>query len=246
MRKLLAGLVLLNIVFFGYTRLIDGPPARLPVETGSAVPRLALASEIKRPTGGHCESVGPFSEQAGAHEAGQWVIQTHHEARERSVEVDGPPSYPVALTVSTLQVAARIATRLKAEGVGDVEIVPPGAGETEAKLSLGSFGDRPHAQARVVALKRHGVAAVIVEQPHRVNQWWLDVSLAASDRPLDVAALKAAYRGVDAALLAIGPCAALTPTPAPSTPGLPSANPTTPPKESAPEPGAAKLPAKPA
>ena len=246
MRNLLVGLVLLNLVFFGYTRLIDTPPVRPAVESGSAVPRLALANEIKRPTGGRCESVGPFSEQAGAHEAGQWVIETHHEARERSVEADGQPSYQVALTVSTLQTATRIATRLKTEGVGDVEIVPPGAGESRAALSLGTFADRPHAETRVAAMKRHGLAAVIVEQPHRVNQWWLDVRLSASDPPLDVAALKAAFRGVGAAILVLGPCAAPSPTPATPGPAGPPESPAIPPKESAAAPGTAKLPEKPA
>ena len=243
MKKLLVALLLLNVVFFGYTRLIGAPPARIVADAGPAIPRLELASERKNVPGRRCQSVGPFNDAAAARETGQWLAKAHHAIRERRLEADGPVSFRLLLTAPSLQQALRTAARLKAEGVTDVEVVPPEPGRTQAFVALGLYSDGAHVQARIASLKRNGVVPAVVEQQRRVSQWWLDVELSGAEPPLDLAVLTASVP--NAAETTLGSCAAANPSPETPAPGLP-APPAAPPKEKSPQPVAAKPPNAPA
>ena len=236
MRLLQIALLLLNAVFFGYTQLIGPPAARPAADSATAIPPLVLLSESKRPPATSCRSIGPFLGDT-ARAASQWLAQAHFEARERSVETDGPASYHVVLTVPTLQRATRIAAQLKADDVTDVEVVPPSPGGTQATVSLGLYSDRAHAQARVAALKRHGVAASVVEQVRRASQKWLDLLVAVVEPPPDLAALKASVAAATGVTIVPCPAAISPAAPATSAPL---------PKEVSPEPPPAKLPHAPA
>jgi hypothetical protein len=242
MKRLLIALVLLNVVLFGYARLVGEPGPALPAAEPPPIARLALLSELKAPPGPSCLSLGPFAEHGLATQAGSWLRGTHHVSRERSAEADGSPTYWVALTTSTLQQAARIAMRLKAANVSDVEVTPPGANQTDATVSFGIFSERDRAERRLTELRKLGVNAAIREQQHKVTQWWLDVPQRAGDPPLDVGALHKAVPGATAA--ALGPC------PATATPAAPpAASPPAPPAAadpSSPGPAPAKLPGAPA
>ena len=236
MKRVLLALLFLNLAFFGYARFAsEQAPTAGPADGQPPIPRLALLSELKAPSGPSCLSVGPFAERAIAEQAGNWLRSAHHVSRERSVEVDGPTTYWVALTMKTLQEAARVAMRLKAAGVADVEVTPPAANQTDATVSLGVYSERERAERRVTDLRALGVNAPIVEQRHKVTQWWLDVPQRAGDPPLEAGAL---HKAVPAsASAAIGPC----PAPAGSPPAAPAA-----PETSSPGPAPAKLPGAPA
>jgi hypothetical protein len=238
MRRVLLALLILNLAFFGYARFAAEPaPPPGAAEPPAPIPRLALLSELKAPPGPACLSVGPFADHAVAAQAAGWLRGGHHLARERSVEVDGPATYWVALTTKTLQEAARISMRLKAAGVSDVEVTPPGANQTAATVSLGIYSERERAERRVSDLRRLGVDAAVVEQQHKVTQWWLDVPQRVGDPPLDPGALHQAVPA--AAGAAVEPC----PEPAPATsPPPPAAVPDPPSPGSAP----GKLPSAPA
>jgi hypothetical protein len=249
-KRALLVLLLLNVAFFGYARFAsESGPAPGAAEPAQPVPRLALLSELKVPPGPSCLSVGPFGEHAAAAQAGAWLRNAHHLARERSAEVDGPATYWVAVTTKTLQQAARISMRLKAAGVNDIEVTPPGTNQTEATVSLGLYSDRERANRRVSDLRGFGVNPAIVEQRHKVTQWWLDVPMRAGDPPLDVTTLAKAVAG------AAGTSAAACPTPggppvppaaAPAAPAGPPAAPKGAPDPSSPGPAPAKLPGAPA
>jgi hypothetical protein len=250
-------LVLANLAYLGYERLVaeSGPPAGA-AETGAPVPRLALVSELKAPAGPSCLSVGPFAEHAAAEQAGVWLRNGHHPSRERSAEADGPATYWVALTTKTLQQAARISMRLKAAGVSDIDVAPPASNQTDATVSLGLYSDRDRAEHRVSDLRRFGVDPAIVEQQHKVTQWWLDVTLRPGDPPFNAAALALAVPS--AAGVATMPCLgaaakeapaaaparAPAPAPAETAPAAPSPKAT--PDPSSPGPAPAKLPNAPA
>ena len=239
MRRALVALLLVNIVFFGYTRLIGEPAsAPAPAEPSAPIPRLALLSELKSPPGPSCVSVGPFTESSVADQASSWLRNARHAARSRSAEVDAAPTYRVAVTTKTLQEAARISMRLKAAGVSDIEVAPPGSNQTEATVSLGIYSDRDHADRRVSDLRRLGVAPAIIEQSHKATQWWLDVPLQPGDPALDVAALGRAVTAAAGATTVPCPGAG---RPAPASPA-PRASP----DQSPPGAPPAKLPGAPA
>ncbi len=247
MKRVLVGLLLLNLVLFGYAHFVAEPgPAAPAAEPPAPIPRLALLSELKAPPGPGCLSIGPFAEHGLAAQAGSWLHGTHHTSRERSAEADAPATYWVALTTKTLQQAARISMRLKAASVADVEVAPPGANQTDATVSFGIYSDRDRAERRVTDLRRLGVNALITEQQHKLTQWWLDVVLRAGDPPLDAGALHKAVPGAAAA--AVIPCPA-TAAPALPTPAAPAAGPAAAPPAadpSSPGPAPAKLPGAPA
>jgi hypothetical protein len=221
-KRVLVLLLLANLAFFGYARLAGEPePAPAAGEASATpVPRLALVSELKAPSGPSCLSVGPFGERATADEAARWLRGARRLVRERSAEIDGAPTFWVAQTTPTLQQAARVAMRLRAAGVTDVEVTPPGTNQTQATVSLGVYSDRERAERRVTELRRLGVNASIVEQAHKVTQWWLDLPQRAGDAPLDVAAL------VKAVPAAAGVSAPACPAAAPAAPAdAPAATP---------------------
>jgi hypothetical protein len=250
----LLALLLVNLAYFGYARFVAEPgPAPGTAEPGPPVPRLALVSELKAPAGPSCLSVGPFAEHGVAEQAGTWLRNGHHLSHERSAEVDGPPTYWVALTTKTLQQAARISMRLKAAGISDIDVTPPASNQTEATVSLGLYSERERAERRVSDLRRFGVDPAIVEQQHKVTQWWLDVTLRPGDPPFNAAALIQAVSG--AAGVATQPCAGAgqapkeTPATAPAPPAgtaPPAPAPKATPEPSSPGPAPAKLPGAPA
>jgi hypothetical protein len=223
-RRVLVILLLANLAFFGYARFAGEPaPAPAAVEQPATIPRLALLSELAAPPGPSCLSVGPFAEHALATQAGSWLRTVHHVSRERSAEVDGPATYWVALTTKTLQQAARISMRLKAASVADVEVTPPGTNQTDATVSFGIYSERERAERRVTELRAYGVNAPIIEQKHKLTQWWLDVPQRPGDPPLDAGALHKAVPGAAAAGLT--PCPAPPPGSAPAPAPAPSASP---------------------
>jgi hypothetical protein len=244
MKRVLVALVLLNLVLFGYARLVGEPaPAPAAVEPPASIPRLALLSELAAPPGPSCVSVGPFAEHGVAVQAEAWLKSLRHLARERSVEADGPATYWVVLTTKTVQQAVRISMRLKAANVADVEVSPPGANQTDATVSFGTYAERERAERRLTELRRLGVNAPIVEQQHKFTQWWLDVPQRAGDQPLDGGALHKAVPAAGSAALA--PCPAPAAAPAPAPGASPAAAPTAP-EAPAPGPPPAKLPGAPA
>jgi hypothetical protein len=228
MRLLVLLLLFLNLSYFVWAEFIDdddhGPP--LP-ERSLEIPRLKLAAEATAPTtagaaparGTRCVSVGPFKAQASAERAVLWLRAMRLEPRVRTTENDAGTAFWVSASTPTLQQAVSFGTRLRAQGVTDVEILPPTPGGTQAIVSLGIYTSRERAEQRVADLRKHQIVATITEQGHTVPVWWVDVDLASGGRPVDVAAMQANLGGSDA--LALGSCPALLP-PAPAT-GTPSA-----------------------
>ena len=223
MKRVLLALLVLNVAFFGYARFageLAPPPG---AEPPAPIPRLSLLSELKAPAGPSCLSVGSFAEHAIADQAATWLRNAHHLSRDRSAEVAGPATYWVMLTTTTLQQAARIAMRLKAASVSDVEVTPPGANQTDATVSFGIYSERERADRRVTELRRLAVSATVVEQQHRLTQWWLDIPQRAGEPPLDAAVLHKAVPATAGA--AVGPCPAPAAGPAPAPSGGPAAAP---------------------
>ena len=189
MRALLLALLFLNLAYLGYSRLGgDAGEAGAPADAGPPVPRLTLVGE-GAPNPAHCSTVGPFTTQAGAQRAAAWLLGAHYGSRLRSADAPGPSSYWVAITTKTTQDATKIGIRLRAAGVTDLVIMPPEAGGTDAIVSLGIYTERDRAEKRVTDLRRYAVVPKVIEQPHSLTTWWLDVEIATGEASPEVAGI---------------------------------------------------------
>ena len=242
MRALFLVLLLLNLAYFAYTRLSgEGGEGSIPAEAAPPVPPLKRAGEGKG--GPRCATLGPFSSQASAQKAASAVPGAHRAPRLHSADAAGPSSFWVVIKTKTLQDATRIGMRLRAAGVTDLVIMPPEANGTEAVVSLGIFSERERADRRVEDLKRYAVVPAIVEQPHTVTTWWMDVDLGAGEATPDIALL--AKASGETAPLRAAACAAPPPAAAPA-PAAPRPAPATAPAATgAPAAHAAPAPANP-
>jgi hypothetical protein len=243
-RSWFLALLLANLVLFAYLRLAGDQDETGGTNAQPPVARLLRAGE-KASVGPRCATIGPFGSQAGAQRAAASLLTARHGSRQRLSAAPGPSSYWVMIGTKTLQDATKISLRLKAAGVTDLAVTPPDAGATDAVISLGLFSDRDHAQRRVEDLRKYAVSPAIVEQPHTVSAWWLDVDLAATDPTPDLTAL--ARVAGEAGTLRASACAApaaAAPTAngqaPPATSDAPAPNPP------ASVPAAAKLPGAPA
>ena len=225
MRALLLTLLFINLAYFGYTRLGgDAGEAKEPADVGPPVPRLTLVGEGEQ-TPARCSTVGPFTTQAAAQRAAAWLLGSRYGSRLRSADAPGASSYWVAITTKTLQDATKIGLRLRAAGVTDLVIMPPEAGATDAIVSLGIYSERDHAEKRITDLRRYAVAPKVIEQPHTVTTWWLDVDIATGEAGPDVAGI--AKSSGESGSLRTAACAAAAPTAAaPTTPTPTTAAPT--------------------
>jgi hypothetical protein len=203
-------LLLLNVIFFAWVRLV-GSAAPAPPESNS-VRRLELVNERTTAAGPagparpRCLSVGPYVEQAAAERAVSLVRAPQRDVNLRHTEAEGSVSYRVVVATATLQLANSTAIRLRAAGVGDLEVIPPQAGATEAAVALGVYADRERAQRRIDELRRYEVTPVLLEVPRSISSWWLDVTERAANPAFDAVSLMkliAAPAGI-----AVTPCAA--------------------------------------
>ena len=194
MRGLLLLLVFMNVVVFAWVRTVGSARPAAEPEAG-AVRRLELASEraaAPAPTltaAPRCLSVGPYPEQAPAERTAAALRTPQRDATLRQTENVVAVSFRVVLSVPTLQLAMSTASRLRAAGVTDVEIIPPTVGAQPAVVALGMFTDRERAARRLEDLRRYAIAPTLIEQPRIVTSWWLDVTARAAAAPLDAAAL---------------------------------------------------------
>ena len=226
MKALLLTLLFLNLAYFGYTRLGgDAAESKEPADAGPAVPRLTLVGE-GAPSPARCSTVGPFTTQAAAERAAAWLLGSRNGSRLRSADAPGPSSYWVAVTTKTLQDATKIGLRLRAAGVTDLVIMPPESGATDASVSLGIYSERDRAEKRIADLRRYAVAPKVIEQPHSITTWWLDVEIATGAASPEAAAI--AKAAGESGSLRTAACAATPAAPAPVVPEATAPAPTAP------------------
>ena len=186
MRALLYTLILVNLLFFAWSRWLDaprpGPHRSAPLET------LAIVAPNDTVTM-RCTSLGPLA-AADALVLKTALQERHLLARERQVssqEIEGYWVYIDKLADATTR--AKALARLNRFGVRDAAALA----ET-GQVSVGLFSEKAGADKRAAAVRAAGFEPVIEVRRHSVDQYWLDVDLA-SDIPLPaVAALIAGLR----------------------------------------------------
>ena len=205
MKRLLAALVFVNLVIFGYLQLVAGPPAALA--PAAPARRLELVGErhvAPPPNEPRCVSVGPLHDADVAHAVAEYLKGLQLAPRERLLESDAKLGYWVIVSRKSAEIAAKLVQQLRAAGLGDVELVPPAAGQAGIQVSLGFYKDRAKAERRIQDLKGYALAPTIVEQLQRLSQWWLDVESSKPASPIDLTALVKAVPGATGA--GLGPC----------------------------------------
>ena len=242
-----------NVVFFGWALMVGEPGReRVVPNLGPVIPMLHLAVESSSPTqagaapltGKRCVTVGPFLQAAAVDHAEQLLRTQSLNPQRRQAEQPSPIVYRVSETQANATVAQNRLAQLTRAGVTGAQLMES---PTTVTLSFGVYPTPEDAASRIQKLKNYAVKALAVEESKSATVWWLDVELAAGDRPVDVAAVQAT--GQAASPLQLQPCT--TPESAPSapasTPALPDSKTVAPAKPSSgpavsPVPGAPPLP----
>ena len=238
MRVAFFALLLVNLLYMGWSEWIDVPPAPAPSAI-EKLPRLTLVSDLppeKRAalaTGKmalltppvQCVSVGPFDDPATSGKAATVLLAKGFTPQQRVVESSAVRRLWVYLDQFRSDATEeRVLHRLEGAGIDDAEAMPAAAGGR--RVSLGLFTDNLKAQSRIRAVRAMGFHPLTAERVLPGAVYWLDLTLPNSSTPVplkDVSDLEP-----DGASSAIGvrPCASVQSAAAPVPPtGSPSSAP---------------------
>lgn len=216
LKSSVAGLALLNILYFLWVHGIAEPPpapvARAPLPTlklvSEAPPLPAAApgaSGLAGTNGGNpadaasaagspakaarCISVGPFRDVAEAAHAAGTLRAAGYDPRQRVVDGDVWAGLWVYLPVPSSPAASeQMQAKLKAAGIDDaLEMPGPVDGSV---ISLGLFSEPKRAQARVAQAEALGFSPGLADRKRTGNVYWVDIDLKPSDgevSPADLA-----------------------------------------------------------
>jgi len=206
-RALLLALGLANLLYFGWSQMVDSPPRAAAAGRGIAPLARAAATPAAAPAvpaAVRCATLGPLADDNAvgalrtALQARNLVATVRHAQGEA---IDGYRVYIDQL--ASRPARARAVQRLARAGIRDA-VVDADAGE----LGLGLFNDQAGADKRAGVARAAGFDTHIEKRAHTVPEHWLDVTLG-PDMPLPAVAALAA--GLD---LATAPEWAACPAPA--------------------------------
>ncbi|MFT3907225.1 MAG: hypothetical protein QM718_13045 [Steroidobacteraceae bacterium] len=210
MRNLFLGLLVLNLLFFGWARWIDAPadggsgagaaPAlRLAKEAGKGADPLASKSETQR-----CYSVGPYADEAAINRVQGLFTSRAAKTLVRKVENDGVRYWVYLPAVAQITEQHRQLRVLQAAGISDAEVLTQP--EYAGRISLGLFRDKDKADARTAAVTQLGLQPQTDTREAQDSDYWLDVTLPASAAAPQTSEPELANGGT----LQVTPCAAPT------------------------------------
>jgi hypothetical protein len=228
-RVVFYGLVLVNLLFLGWSEWIDVPPAPAPSSIAN-LPRMTLVSDLppdkraalasKMSLGTQpqqCVSVGPFDDPAIVAKAATVLLAKGFTPQQRATESPAMRRFWVYLDgFKTDAGEMRVVHRLEQAGIDDAEAMPVDAGGRR-RVSLGLYTDRDKAQRRVKLVDTIGLTAAMTERTLPGTVYWLDLTLPNSSTavPLkDVSDLEPGPRG-DSSPISVQRCAS---TPSPTAP----------------------------
>lgn len=242
LRAIFYGLVLANLLYFGWAEWIDVPPPPAPSSIAGLRPlklvsdlppaqRAAAASKesLEKPVA-QCVSVGPFDDPGIAAKAATVLRTKSFAPQQRAAESPAIRRFWVYLTgFKTDAGQMRVLHRLERGGIDDAEAMPADAGGR--KVSLGLFTDRDRAERRAKVVQAMGFKTAMTQRMLPGTVYWLDLTLpnASTAVPLkDVSDLQPAE---GSSAISVQPCPSPSPPVAPSqqtaspatSPGAPSA-----------------------
>ena len=194
MRTLLYGLILVNVLFFGWAHWVDTPlpgahqptplPAAGPPSASSGAAAGAAAGAAVQAAAGtgagtgataasHCAALGPLTAAADSAALKTALQARDMRATERQVSAQVTEGYWVYIDKLT-DVAARTRAlqRLGRAGVHDAAAIAD-----SGQVSVGLFSEQAGADKRAAAVRAAGFEPVIEARTRNAQQYWLDVNL---------------------------------------------------------------------
>jgi hypothetical protein len=181
-RNLFLGLLVVNIVFFLWTRWVDrphdAPPTTANAPTVPALELIAVPPPLPAVPSTHCRSVGPFADAAAAASAADALRTRGLQPRTRNAESSLPDGYWVY--VENLKDAAarrKVISTLNAAGMKDAAVM-----DEAERVSVGVFSDQRHAVHRAEQVQELGFKPTLSVHQRTTSTPWLDLDLKASDQ----------------------------------------------------------------
>jgi hypothetical protein len=232
-------LLLVNVLFFGWSEWID-VPASPPPSSIAGLPSMTLVSELppdqrvalmarqkalEKPQT-VCVSVGPFDDPAIAAKAAVLLKAKRFEPRQRAAEDPAVRRFWVYLQGFTSDAAEmRVLHRLEQAGIDDAEAMPADAGGR--RVSLGLFTDRVRAERRARAVRTIGFKPAMSERVLPGTVYWLDLTLENSRVAVPLQDVSALQPGGASPALSLKPCPADSSDASSSPPQAPASAPAT-------------------
>jgi len=232
-------LVLVNLLYLGWSQWIDVPPAPAPSSIAK-LPRLTMPSDLppdKRAalatsklsletSPAQCVSVGPFADPATAGKAATVLLAKGFTPQQRVAESPAVRRLWVYLDQFRSDATEmRVLHRLEGAGIDDAEAMPVAAGGR--RVSLGLFTDNAKAQSRIKAVRGMGFHPLTAERVLPGAVYWLDLTLPNSSTPVPLKDLSDLEPGGGSSSISVRSCtsaqSAAAPTPQTGFPGSPPA-----------------------
>jgi hypothetical protein len=217
MRVAFYALVLVNLLYLGWSQWIDVPPAPAqssiaklpPLTLVSDLPpdkRAALATKMSLVTSpAQCVSVGPFDDPAHAGKAATILLAKGFAPQQRIAEAPAVRRLWVYLDQFRSDVTEmRVLHRLEGAGIDDAEAMPAAAGDR--RVSLGLFADNTKAQSRIKAVRAMGFHPLTAERVLPGTVYWLDLTLPNSSTPVPLKDLSALEPRGDGSAIRVRSC----------------------------------------
>ncbi|MGH8253628.1 MAG: hypothetical protein ACRES2_06270 [Steroidobacteraceae bacterium] len=185
MRTLLIILVLVNLLFFGWSHWVDKPvvgsgpiagvpPLRLVAATaGPAVAAAKPAASAPR-----CASLGPLPDEVAASVIATALRARNYAPRERSVQSELTDGYWVY--IDNLRDATARDDALKRLAKAGLRDAAPLV--NSGQVSVGLFSAQAGANLRAAAVRAAGLVPVIEERKHSASEIWFDIDVS-NDAP---------------------------------------------------------------
>lgn len=232
MRVLVLGLLLVNLLYFGWAEWIDVPPPPAPSSI-AGLPHLTLVKELppdRRAALARkmsldaaspvCVSVGPFDDPGIANKAAALLQAKSFTPQQRTAQLPAVHRFWVYLGGFASDAAVtRALHRLEQAGIDDAEVMPPEAGSR--RISLGLFSDRPRADARANAVRTLGLKPRTGERTVPGTVYWLNLMLPNSSTSVPLKEVSDLQPGGGSSPISVQSC--------PTTGAAPAAPPASPP-----------------
>jgi hypothetical protein len=224
-------LLLVNLLYLGWSQWIDVPPAPAPSSIAKLptltlvreLPpdkRAALATKMSLETSpAQCVSVGPFDDPKIAGKAATVLLAKGFTPQQRVAESPAIRRFWVYLDQFRSDATEmRVLHRLEGAGIDDAEAMPVDAGGR--RVSLGLYTDQGKADRRAKLVRTMGFKPVMTERMLPGTVYWLDLTLPNASTPVPLKDVSDLEPGGGSSPISVQPCASTSPaaTPPPAAP----------------------------
>jgi hypothetical protein len=222
MRVAFFALLLVNLLYLGWSEWIDVPPPPAPSSI-EQLPPLKLVSELPPDKGSaltaetsldtsppQCVSVGPFYDLAIAGKAANVLLAKGFTPEQRVAEAPAIPRFWVYLDQFRSDATEmRVLHRLEAAGIDDAEAMPADA--SGRRVSLGLFTDSNGAERRAKVVRDMGFKPVTTERMLPGTVYWLDLTLPDASTPVPLKDISSLEPAGGSSPVSVQPCGSAPP-----------------------------------